>query len=291
MSKQGQLIAVAEDQDGKSPRIVTETEPFPISLFDGEGNPISSLSGAIDIHDADVHARPLNLNVLRCTGTVTNPATNLAVGTYSFGVGSGDGAGFPVGATITFTEAGIVETVVYTVTIQSTDTLTLDMPIGAAYTTAAVIENCVIDMSSVAGSLASPQIYKIAPPVGQIWHMYRFLISIVHDAAADDSKFGSESALANGVILRRAIGGGGFANFTNWKSNSDMAGDMFNVEYTDKSGNGKYGTRGRASIKVGSGAIIKLDGDAGDEVQLVVQDDITALVSYRIKFQGHIEGE
>ena len=49
MSKQGILISVADDQKGGSPRIVTETEPFPVSLFDSEGSPYESDDGSIPI--------------------------------------------------------------------------------------------------------------------------------------------------------------------------------------------------------------------------------------------------
>ena len=257
---------------------------------DAEGNPISSLDGSLDFHDADTHTRPLNLNVLRCTGNTTNPATNLVAGvTFSFDVSAGDGINYPVGTTISFSEVGLVETVIYTITAQLVDTITLDMPVGVSYTTAAIIEECIADMSSAAGTIGSPQIYEIAPPAGQIWHLYRFITSIVHTTAADDSRFGNLAALTNGVILRRMLGGGEIATFTNWKSNGDLAGDMFNVDYTDKAGAGNFGTRARASIKIGTGAILKLDGDAGDSVEIVIQDDLTTLVSYKVKFQGHIE--
>ena len=34
MSKQGSLISVADNQEGATPRLVTETEPFPVSVLD-----------------------------------------------------------------------------------------------------------------------------------------------------------------------------------------------------------------------------------------------------------------
>lgn len=60
MSKQGILISVADDQDGKDPRIVTETEPFPVALLDLDGeNVAEQYSKAIKIittEHAWVHA-------------------------------------------------------------------------------------------------------------------------------------------------------------------------------------------------------------------------------------------
>ena len=39
----GELLAVAADQNGKTPRIVTETEGLPVQLLDSRGNIISDV--------------------------------------------------------------------------------------------------------------------------------------------------------------------------------------------------------------------------------------------------------
>ena len=38
-------------------------------------------------------------------------------------------------------------------------------------------------------------------------------------------------------------------------------------------------------------AVIRLDWDTWDKIELYIQDDITALDSFTMKFQWHIEGE
>ncbi len=54
-----------------------------------------------------------------------------------------------------------------------------------------------------------------------------------------------------------------------------------------------YGTAGRWSYKQRTGTVIRLDGAQSDELQVLVQDDLTAetgeLVDFQIKMQGHVE--
>ena len=117
---------------------------------------------------------------------------------------------------------------------------------------------------------------------------------MVHNSAADDSKFGSMAVLLRGCVLRGYNATAGqYRTFTDWKTNSDIKMDMFDVVYTDKAGGGDFGTNARGSIKIGTGAVPSLDGVAGDYLELLVQDDLTLageLLLFQLKGQGHIEG-
>ncbi len=258
-------------------------------LVDENGVPIGSLGGALNVHDSDVHTRPLNLPVLRCTANTTVPAAQIVAGDTSFDVSAGDGVNFPVGTTISLTDGTSKETVLFKVTIQATDTLTLDMPVGLTYSTSTVVKECIANISSVAGTLTSPQIYEVGPPAGEEWHIVRFIVAMTLTSAGADNLFGNITALTNGIVFR--ISNGNIINFTNWKANSDMAADFYNLDYIPAKGGASDAMRGRASIKIGSGAIAKLVGDAGATIQILVQDDITNITSFSIKFQGHIEGQ
>lgn len=246
------------------------------------------LKGADNTHDADVHTRALNLPVVQCTGNTTNPANPITADDITIDVAVGTGINFPVGTQISITDGPVKETVLFIVTGQAVDTLTLDMPVGFSYSTAATIEECLTNMA-VSGTLVSPQVYTLGPPSGQVWHIIRFIINMTHNSAAADNLFGDQVALTNGVVFRLA--NGVTANFTNWKSNSDMAGDFFDLVYAAKIASSDFGTRGRGSIKIGSGAIARLDGTAGDKLEIAIQDNLTGLNTFRIKFQGHIEGQ
>ncbi len=65
---------------------------------------------------------------------------------------------------------------------------------------------------------------------------------------------------------------------------------MYDVTYAARSGGGgAYGTNARGTFK-NAGAVIYLDGDLGDYAEILIQDDLSGLTSFRIKAQGHPEG-
>ena len=102
-------------------------------------------------------------------------------------------------------------------------------------------------------------------------------------------KFGDLAELINGVVLRGNFGDGQqYGTLTNWKRNGDIKTDMFDVEFDSRStGGGSYGTSGRGTFKE-AGAVVRLDGDDSDKVEVYIQDDLTALASFTMKFQGHL---
>ena len=268
---------------------------FGIDPLTGEPVPIHTLDNALNGHDADVHTRPLNIPAIRKSGLKTNPVGAVPANSWSITVA--DSTDFPPGVKVCIKEGNLRESVLFKVITRTGGLLTFDMRFGLSYTSAAELEVCYDDLAGAAGSMASPLIYSVGPPPGKTWHLYRFLPKLTHASAADDSKFGDLAALTNGYVFRKRFSDGSFGNFTNWKTNNDLIEDMYNVDYTDKAGGGNHGTKGRASIKEGSGAIIKLVGSVddgvtpGEEAEIVCQDStVTGLVSFLTKFQGHEEG-
>lgn len=264
-------------------------------LHDGFGNPIGSLKGAIDIHDADVHDVPVNELFHRHTGVSTAlAATTIAGVTTSIQVD--DGALFNNGDIFQIEETvdGITTIEVTFPTIitgGTTNTFTLDRPLDNAFGIGASVEVVTTNMA-VNGSLVAPVIFQLIPDSLQEWHVVRFLLGMIHAAAADDSRFGDiAGGLQNGCVLRGFDGASGrYRTFTNWKTNSDIKMDMFDLTYTDKAGGGNFGSNGRGSIRDGTGAAPKLDGATGGLLELIVQDDLTTLIDFKLKGQGHIEG-
>lgn len=146
----------------------------------------------------------------------------------------------------------------------------------------------VISSMNVAGTVATPQVFKAEPPAGQTWYITRLLFAMVHDTAADLGLFGNLPALANGVLLRLKINGQ-YITLTNWKINADMKTDMFDIEFDTRSGGqGSYGTSGRGNF-LGTNSVIKLDSSTNDSFEVHIQDDLTGLNYFEMKVQGHIE--
>ena len=259
-----------------------------INLHDATGQPIGSVGGALNVHDADVHNIPVNEYFSRFLGISDPLAIAAAVGDTQVTVT--DGTKFAVGDWIGNVTTP-TESIYKQITVIVGNLITLDGPLDNAYPVGKIINTFSIDMN-VVGTLAIPISYKFIPATGQIWHIVRFLFSMVHGSAGDLGLFGNLSPLINGAVLRGYNGASGtFRTFMNIKDNADMKNNMYDIEFDTRSGGGGvYGTSGRGSIKIGTGAVPKLDGDNGDYFEILIQDDLSGLDSFRMKVQGHIEG-
>jgi len=199
-----------------------------------------------------------------------------------------DATGFVIGDELKIVEGPIAEIGVLTVTLVTGSVLTLDRPIGNPYTTAAVITEVLTNMA-VSGTLANPQIFDVMAPIGNVWQITRILFSMVDNVTPDDGRFGGVAALTNGVSLRATTAAGRTVVFANWKTNGDMKLDMFDVPYTDKAPAGNYGVNGRWTFAKAE-VIAELDGDSSpiQTMELLIQDDLTELIDYRMRAQGRV---
>jgi len=264
MSKQGILIAIADNQEGKNPRIITEVDSFPVHLA---GVPNAVINELFHNH----------------TGTISTIAANTAVGTTSIELA--DASAFAVNDIVQIND-GEIETTFPRITAIVINTLTLDRPLDYAYVIGDAVEVVHADLTTEIGTLSSPISHTITPHEEEIWHIERIIISMTHTSAAADSNFGNIAALTNGVVIRAHINGQ-FGTFTNWKTNRDIRLDMYDMEYTDKAGPSLFGTHARGSFNR-IGVTVRLDGAKGDYLEALVQDNLTGLSSFLINGQGHI---
>jgi len=257
-----------------------------IYLHDGEGNPIGSHEGAINIHDADVHRFIVSKKFGQSTATSTTLAADVSSGATQITLTSA--TGFAVGNHLRIT-GQCTENICSQITVLAGNVATLDRPLDNSYLSGDSVTKMIPNMG-VLGTLASPESFKVIPPADEVWHLAEMLIEMTHGTAGDNGLFGDLTALTNGVVLRKYDGTtSSYLTFTLWKTNSDIVLDMYNIIYAARSGGGgSYGTNAKASFK-NTGAIVYLNGIAGDYLEILVQDDLTGLDSFRIKVQGHKE--
>lgn len=163
----------------------------------------------------------------------------------------------------------------------------VDSPLDYAYTTAATIYRAEHDLS-FDGS-GSSLIYKISPPSDALWHIVRLMVYIEDDSTMDDGTFGGASALTNGLLfrLKNTI----YQNIFNVKTNGELAQRAYDRTYVSKppSGTGNSViTRRTFGGESKNGVIIELDGATSDELQAIVQDDLTDQVHVHIIAQGYV---
>lgn len=256
------------------------------SELDNKVEDITSFRRALNVTNSLVHKVGVNLFFFRnnaATTTLASPviANNIAITVV-------DSTGFSEGDKIRVTSTLATGQAFLIITDITGNVITVDRPISVSLPVGSTVDQIFTNMN-VLGTLALPQTFRIQPPAGAVWQLTRLIINITDATAMDDGKFGGLPALTNGVNLRIVKGNGEIQDLTNWKTNGDMAIDMFDVNYTDRAPAGDFGLRARWTFTKAE-FIVELDGDQGDVLELRVQDNLTGLDSFEIKVQGRLFG-
>lgn len=171
----------------------------------------------------------------------------------------------------------------------ATNTLTVDSPINIEFQIGDTVlfRDTKIELAN--GSV-TPAIYDlplVSPGTFSI-DVTRIIFVIISSTEPDDSKFGDQAALTNGLVLRHNSAEFGIRNIWNFKKNGDLAAFAYDVTYTDKAGGGSFATRALLTLNAQQYHGVTIRMNPGDKLELVVQDDLTALDEIRVVVQGHV---
>jgi hypothetical protein len=246
-----------------------------------EVGPTGSVGVPIFIQDQTTF--PLDLWFLeRLSATTTAADTTLGGVTFTATTGHGivNGNVIEINNTVTFIQA--------IVTGVATDVITLDQPINHVYPSGSqlIVSNRGMN---VVGTPASPRVFSIAPEAGQRGDFTRVLKAVTDATAMDFSTFGGVATLANGCVFRLKIEGGDFFNLFNWKNNGEFIIRGFDHEFQTKVGGGSHSFTARSTWagQDKRGVALRVDGSRLEELQVLVQDDLTGLTSFNMVAQGH----
>lgn len=174
---------------------------------------------------------------------------------------------------------------------KATNVLTLDTPIDFAFSVAAGINERSPDLN-VDGSV-TPVSATLQPiPGGSVkWDIVRIIFSMTMDDQPDDSKFGDiVGGLTRGIVIRKS--NGIHHTIFNAKTNGDLRERMYDIDYSDAANPpvNAYGVSGRRTFggQGKNGVVIRLDSEESDLLEILIQDDLTALNSFRMVAQGHV---
>lgn len=172
----------------------------------------------------------------------------------------------------------------------ATNVITLDQPVNRVYTAAGSTVLASSKDLLVDGSV-TPEIFTVLPLPNQAGDMVRVILEMRSTSDMDFSTFGGASPLFNGCVLRIKNQDGTFVNLFNFKSNSDFFEQGFDHEFLlPKGGNTTKGFIARVTWGGQSkhGVVIRLDGALSEELQLVIQDDLTSgNTRFHLTAQGH----
>lgn len=167
-----------------------------------------------------------------------------------------------------------------------TNTLTVDTPIDYPFTISAIIKNR-SPLLNVNGSV-TPVVAYLKPLPGVKWDVTRIIGAMVHTGTPDDGLFGGITALTRGIVIRKT--NGVHHTIFNVKSNGELKERMYDVVYSPSAPAGQKGTSFRRSFNGPdkNGVVVRLNGDLGDQLEILIQDDLTGLTTFKIVAQGHL---
>ena len=167
------------------------------------------------------------------------------------------------------------------------DVLTIDTPINLEYMPSQTFVIISTKEMSVDGS-ATPQVFSVEPLPVQKGDMVRLIVTMTDNVDMDFETFGGLTKLTNGCVLRVNNGDGSYRNIANFKSNGDIQLYSFDADYQTNNGGGVRSFTARMTWGGQSkhGVVVRLDGSIGEKLEIVVQDDLTGLLSMNWIAQG-----
>lgn len=175
------------------------------------------------------------------------------------------------------------------VTVVNGNIITFDTPFNQTYSDGSSVRRVTPEMN-VDGS-ANRIIFAMGPAPGKKWDITRFSVALRDDAAMNDGKFGGLTQLINGMVVR-AKKEDKYINIFTARNNSHLAEQSSWFEYTDATLGpaGQYGFKMNRGLsgQENNGVVIRLDGDKGEQLQAIVQDNLTGLTYMRIIAYGHV---
>lgn len=245
-------------------------------------------NGGLDVYIQDQTTRPLDLFFTQLDGT---PTTLLSDANFddrtielTSTTGFADGQFFGIFSTTSPGEGFYFGT---QIGAPAGNTITIDTPIDFDFNAGDSVIPLTKDLN-VNGSI-TPQIFSVTIGSGSQVKLdiTRIILQITTTDTPLFNEFGNIPALTDGIVLRRK--NGIKENIWNVKSNGEFANLAYDVTFYESGVGQEQGglaVRYTFSGQDKHGVAVRLI--PGDTLDLIVQDDLTALNSFNIIAQGHI---
>ena len=161
--------------------------------------------------------------------------------------------------------------------------LTLDTPLNAVYPVGSPVIASSTNMA-VNGSVTR-QIFEVHGALDFEIDINRIVLSMLHNGAGTDALFGDQPAITKGVVIRRKDGV--IQPIANFKSNQDFRLLSFDLMYiTRNAPQNDFSTAARMTFNGQEkyGSVIRVG--ANEQLECIIQDDLSALTDFRIYAHG-----
>jgi hypothetical protein len=276
---------IYQNDTDKAIRIVGETIPI-----NSNGEPLNELplesNGGIpvNVQDQSTPAIIQKFNRVTNSTTLASPAVK-----YVKTISVIDATGISAGSHIILFDPVSIRFSSFTALIVVSTTITLDTPIDFDYPAGTFVDIAITNMA-VNGAI-TPQIFGlrgtgVPPGVELTFDVTRLIFKCFTLTAPDFGEFGDLTKLTNGLVLRKRDGG--TYNIFNVKDNGEIAGIMFDFNFISAIGSGQDGFISRLTFGGQSklGVVQRLS--IGEDLELIIQDDLSGLTLLEITAEGHI---
>jgi hypothetical protein len=237
----------------------------------------------------DQATRPFDIRINEIVSTDYNLSNNATIDSYDINLTST--VGLSVGDSLAILEQNGIPHI-YFGEIQSilSNTVTMDSPIPYKFESGVASVFEFNDDLNVDGSV-NAQVFSVVNVFEVPVDIVRFMFYCTSGTEMDDGRFCEieSPALSRGIVLRKKLVDGSYINYWTIKNNGDWGELAFDTSYTDK---GKqpdeiYSFSSRLTYGGQSkhGVVIRLE--PGEEIQLLVQDDLTEIPSMHLMVEGH----
>lgn len=264
----------------------------PTNLVDANGNSLLiEENGGLPVNIQDQTTQPLDLFFSQQDGTATTVSVTGVFNENEITVANV--SSFTIGKRVLLlsTTGRVFESTIIGISV---NTLTLDSPLDYAFEIGSDAIPVTNELN-VDGSV-TPQVFQIRGDIGTVdipidIDITRIIFQIITNDPPAFEEFGDIiGGLTNGIVLRRA--NGYVSNIFNAKTNGELANLMYDITiYLESGPPATNGIAGRMTFagQDKHGVAIRLGTD--ESLDLIIQDDLTSLVSFKIMAQGHIVQE
>jgi hypothetical protein len=258
------------------------------ALFDWLDNNTGSLAkgGTLDVILQDSTAP---LMIVYTSKLITETTLTSATSKEDYIINIASAASFAAGQYLTIYDQASNRVFFSTILSVNVLAITLDTPLDFEFPTGSFVSVGSTNMN-VDGSV-TPQIFGIRNPTGVDvpleFDISRIMVRALTTGTADLSKFGDIiGGLLRGVVLRRVDGE--YRNIFNLKTNGDLANIMYDFDIVVGAGNQQDGFFGRFTFAGQShlGAVVRVG--AQEDLQVIIQDDLSSLIEFTLIAEGSI---
>jgi len=168
-------------------------------------------------------------------------------------------------------------------------TVTIDTPIDFTFQIGDKVSVGSSDLAVDGSSTSVTYTLRDPAPVGLdiTGDITRIILVMECASACSWAEFGDLAALTNGLVLRRVDGV--TQNIFNVKSNKDLANIMYDMDILVAAGPALVdGVKGRLTFGGQNklGVVVRLA--EGEDLEIIIQDNLSALTTFQIYAEGHI---